>query len=64
MIDECITWKDHIRTVGNKIEKKYRIIVSSQTITQYKFLEKYLFFVYSYILTTQTLHGQAHNKLN
>ena len=49
MIDECITWKDHIRTVGNKIEKKYRIIVSSQTITQYKFLEKYLFFVYSYI---------------
>ena len=38
MIDKCITWKNHIRTVENKIAKKYRIIISSQTITQCKFL--------------------------
>ena len=38
MIDECITWKNHIRAVENKNAKKYRIIISSQTITQCKFL--------------------------
>ena len=27
MINEFITWKDHNRTVENKISKKYRIIL-------------------------------------
>ena len=37
ILDDCISRKDYIRTVENKVRKIYKIIILSQTITRYKF---------------------------
>ena len=55
ILDECISWKDHIRTVENEIARHYSILVP---------LKVFIFHIFIHILTTQTLPGQVHKKPN
>ena len=48
MIDECITWKDHIRTAENKIAKNIGILYRAKQLLNTSSLKSIYF---SYILT-------------
>ena len=64
MIDECITWKEHIRTVEIKLQKilDYYIVPSSYLIQVS--LKVFIFHIFMHIITTQMLHGEVHKKPN
>ena len=62
MIDECITWKDHIRTVENKIAKNIGLLYRAKQLLNTSSLN--VFILHILILTTQTLHGQGNKKAN
>ena len=53
ILDECISWRDHIRTVENEIAKCYSILV---------LLKVFIFHIFIHILTTQTLPGASTQK--
>ena len=48
MIDECMTWKDHIRTAENKIAKNIGILYRAKQLLNTSSLKSIYF---SYILT-------------
>ena len=64
MIDEYMTWKDHIRTAENKIAKNIGILYEPNNYSTQVPLKVFIFHIFLHILTTQTLHGQVHKKPN
>ena len=50
MIDECITWKDHIKTVGNKIVKNIGLLYRPKLFLHTSFLKSiYFSYVHTYL---------------
>ena len=48
-LDECITWKDHTRTVKNNISENIGLLYGNKQLLNTSSLKKYLLFIYSYI---------------
>ena len=64
ILGECISWKDHIRTVKNKIAKNIRLYTKSNNYSGQVLLKVFIFHIFIHILTMQILPGQVHKKAN
>ena len=64
MIDECITWKDHIGTVENKIAKNLGWLYRAKELLNSSSPKSIYFLYIPTYLTTQTLYAQVHKKPN
>ena len=50
MIDECITWKDHIRTVENKIAKNIGLLYRTKQLLNTNSIKSiYFSYIHTYL---------------
>ena len=47
MLDENISWKEHIKTVENKISKKIGLLCKTKQLLHNESLKIYIFLLYS-----------------
>ena len=62
IIDENITWKNHISTVENKISKNFRYLVQSKTSSKPKMSLRFIFLFYTYLYNLCKYYMGEYNK--